>query len=161
DARQNGRLGLVQARGAPASAHLEREMRGHRIALADVELVIGAGRSPLGFHPEGDAGELQAALPAAEGGALPVADEHDGLRLAFLPYRALHPRPLRLQGARVAAFLAGLPGGRNRDRGDCRAPGRMVTRPEWDTASHWHWRSRSFSSTRRSRRRPTSRGPAT
>ena len=88
-AHRHAGLGLPQTRGATAAAHLEREMGGHRVALAHAELVIGAGRAPLGLDVVRDAGQPEAALAPPERGALAVADKDHGPGLRF--HHLLHP----------------------------------------------------------------------
>src|SRR5439155_680568 len=88
-ARRHAGLALPQTRGATAAAHLEREMGGHRVALAHTELVVGAGRAPLGLDVVRDAGQPEAALAPPERGALAVADEDHGPGFRF--HHLLHP----------------------------------------------------------------------
>src|SRR5262245_19174834 len=56
------RLGLAQARGSVAPAHLQGEVCRHRVFLAHAQLVVGARRSPLGLDLVHDARELETTL---------------------------------------------------------------------------------------------------
>src|SRR2546428_13306352 len=64
-------------------------MGGYRVALAHTELVVGAGRAPLGLDVVRDAGQPEAALAPSERRALAVADEDHGPGLRF--HHLLHP----------------------------------------------------------------------
>src|SRR5438094_190866 len=83
DRRRDARPALLELERPVAAAHLQRQVRRHRVGLAHGELVVGSRRAPLGADLMDDAGELQAPLAPPEGGAGTVADEHHSLGLPF------------------------------------------------------------------------------
>src|SRR5439155_11006995 len=90
------------------AAHLQGEVRCHRVRFPHAELVVGSGRTSLGAELMDDARELQAPLAPPEGGTGTVADEHHSLGIPFhrVPHGSLPEsmsafRPLYLTGPRV------------------------------------------------------------
>src|SRR5438552_18779714 len=108
DRREHARAALLQLERPVAAAHLQGEVRCHRVRFPDAELVVGSGRTSLGAELMDDARELQTPLAPPECGTGTVADEHHSLGIPFhlvphgsLPESMSAYRPLYLTGPRA------------------------------------------------------------
>src|SRR5262245_2308059 len=96
---------LAQAAGAGTAADAERQVRVHRVALRDAELVIRRGRAPLRLERVRDPGHVQAAFAPAQRLAVPVAHEDHGARLGDRAPR--HPARLGIRACPTAQCPSG------------------------------------------------------